>query len=181
MNIQPYQHYKTIHRLHFFSLRNLAKIPIVLSAALFLSAPEALAQERESPRSWGYFFAGIGSCNHGYGFLHTGGGGQGLLTGGLGVNAEVGYFGFLEAPGNGVGIFSPGIVYSFNRSKKTVPFVTGGYSLWFREGIGHGVYFGGGVDRWMSERWGIRIEGRDQVLPTCNEHLLEARFAIIIR
>jgi hypothetical protein len=158
----------------------MAKFGFILAATLILASPVILAEEND-PRSWGYLFGGTGSCNHGYGFFHTGGGGQGLLKGGLGLTGEVGYFGFFEVPGEGVGLLSPGVVYSFNRGGKTLPFVTGGYTLFFRQGIANGFYFGGGVDRWMGNRWGIRIEGRDQVMPACNEHLIEVRLGIILR
>ena len=180
MRIGRLQHTRSILRPRSSSLRHLSKIAVILTATLVLVSPAVLAQEDET-RSMGFFFGGIGSCQHGYGFLHTGGGGQARLAGGLGITAEMGYLAYLEAPGRGVGLFSPGVVYSFNRSARTVPFVTGGYTLFFRSGTASGFFVGGGVDRWMGEHWGIRIEGRDQVMPTCNEHFLEARFAIIIR
>jgi hypothetical protein len=78
-------------------------------------------------------------------------------------------------------MLSPGVVYNFSRGKKTMPFVTAGYTLFFRSGAAHGFYFGGGVNRWIGENVGIRIEGRNQTMPSCKENLLEARFAILIR
>lgn len=162
------------------SLRYLSRRAVILAANLFFALAGVLAQEDES-RSLGFFFGGIGSCQHGYGFLHPGGGGQVLLTGGLGIAVEMGYLAYLEAPGSGMGLFSPGVVYSFNRAARTQPFVNAGYTLFFRSGTASGIFFGGGVDRWMGEHWGIRIEGRDQIMPVCNEHFLEARFAIVIR
>ena len=153
---------------------------VILAATIFLLSPESLAQEVDA-RTWTYLFSGVGSCNHGVPYFHAGGGAEGLVAGGFGVGAELGYLAFFEGPGLGVGLLSPGVVYSFSQAKKTMPFVTGGYTLFFRSGIAHGFYFGGGVNRWMGDRWGIRIEGRNQLMPTCRENLLEARFSILLR
>jgi hypothetical protein len=110
-----------------------------------------------------------------------GGGGEGLVAGGFGVGAELGYLAFMEAAGQGIGVMSPGVIYNFSRGKRTQPFVAGGYSLFFRSGTAHALYFGGGVNHWIGDRWGIRIEGRNQLWPSCRENLLEGRFAIVFR
>jgi hypothetical protein len=97
------------------------------------------------------------------------------------VAASLGYVSSWEAVGNGIGLFSPGLIYRFRRGEKTEPFADGGYSLFFREGTASGVFFGGGVDRWLGKRFGIRVEGRDHVLVEHNTHFLEALVAILIR
>jgi hypothetical protein len=163
-----------------FNPGSLLRIGVILTGALLAASPSIRAQPDDT-RAWGYVFGGAGSCIHGVGFFHAGGGGEALLNGGFGVTAELGYLAFFEAPELGVGLFSPGVLYAFNRGQKTVPFVTGGYTLYFREGSAHGFYVGGGVNRWIGDHWGIRIEGREQVMPACDDHFLEARFAIIFR
>jgi len=156
-------------------------LAVIILPSTSLLTPAVLAQEIEDTRAWTYLFGGVGSCNHGVPYFQGGAGGEGLLAGGFGLGAELGYLAFFEGPSLGVGLLSPGVVYNFSPGKKTMPFVTGGYTLFFRSGATHGLYFGGGVNRWMGDRWGIRIEGRNQLMPACRENLLEARFAILFR
>ncbi len=104
-----------------------------------------------------------------------------MLAGGLGLGAELGYMAPMSDLGEGIGIFSPGVIVKFSRDKKTVPFVTGGYTLFFRSGTEHGFFFGGGATRWIGDSWGLRFEGRDQVMPQCSTHLIEARIAVAFR
>lgn len=150
--------------------------------AFIILSPTLIAQRQSETRSWAYLFGGVGGtfgdCND-QGFYHLGGGGEGLFSGGLGLSAELGYLGYFDL-GGGTGIFSPGVVYAFNRDRDLIPFVNAGYTLFFRTFTGNGFFFGGGVNKWIGEKWGIRIEGRSQVFEgTC--HFPEARFAIILR
>jgi hypothetical protein len=133
--------------------------------------------------AWGYGFAAVGSAFEpgccGEGMLHFGGGGEATLLGGFGPAVEIGYASTFD--GWGLGIFSPGFIYAFNRDRATVPFLTGGYTLFFRESTDHGFFFGGGINHWIGDRWGIRIEGRDQVWASHEVHFLELRFAVVFR
>ena len=104
---------KTPESLRFIRVvrKWLTRTPLMVCVLIILS-PTLIAQRQDETRSMGFFFGGIGSCQHGYGFLRTGGGGQARLAGGLGITAEMGYLAYLKAPGRGVGLFSPGVVYS---------------------------------------------------------------------
>lgn len=55
--------------------------------------------------------------------------------------------------------------YHFVHGKdiKLDPFVTGGYTLMFRNGHVNLFNFGGGLNCWFSHRLGVRLELRDQV------------------
>jgi hypothetical protein len=44
---------------------------------------------------------------------------------------------------------------------KVEPFVTGGYTHFFRWGTPNGINFGGGVNYWFSNHVGLRFEVRD--------------------
>ena len=166
----------------FRSHRSVFRFGIFLLGSLLALECVALGEENER-KAWGYGFAAVGAAYWpgygGEGMVHFGGGGEGLLAGGLGAAFELGYLSSFD--GHGIGVLSPGVIYAFNREKKTVPFVTGGYTLFFRSGTAHGVFFGGGVNKWIGDRWGIRIEGRDQVYVEGNTHFLEARVAFIFR
>ena len=74
--------------------------------------------------------------------LAIGGGAEGLIKGGFGVQGDLSYL-FYPQEGfrAGFGLFSPGVFYQFHPNRKTIPFVTGGYSLAFRsETLSHENY-----------------------------------------
>lgn len=133
-----------------------------------------------SAQSSGRVFIGAGASTNGYSdlLLHVGGGGEGLLAGGLGVSADLGYLFDADAPSGGLGLFSPGLVYHFAPEKRTVPFVLGGYTLLFRDGAAHLAHAGGGVNHWFSRRLGIRGEFRAHFR---DEAILEGRFSLLFR
>ena len=166
----------------FRSHRSVFHFTIFLLGSLLALECVALGQGNER-KAWGYGFAAVGvayeSGYGGYGVVHFGGGGERLLAGGLGAAFELGYGSAFD--GHGIGVLSPGVIYAFNREKKTVPFVNGGYTLFFRSGTAHGVFFGGGVNKWIGDRWGIRIEGRDYWEAGDRFNALEARVAFILR
>jgi hypothetical protein len=129
--------------------------------------------EPEPKTSYGYAFVtpGVVTGDGASATLTLGAGAEGLIKGGLGISADVGYMYFpREGFRSGVGIFSPGVVCQFHTRRKTVPFVTGGYTLAFRSGAYNLFHFGGGVNHWFSNRWGIRLEGRDHIDPHYREY-----------
>jgi hypothetical protein len=161
-------------------MRNL----LVLFSVIVLLSGAVLWAQAEPHKRQGQLFGAVGAAvieGESSGVFQFGGAFNAYLAGGLGVTTGLGYAAPFESPGDGIGIFSPGVVYAFNRGNKTIPFVNAGYSLFFREGTAHGFFFGGGVDHWFGENWGLHIEGRDQVMPEYNYHLIEARFGIALR
>jgi len=157
---------------------------VVLFSIIVLLSGAVLWAQAEPHKGQGLVFGSVGAAvieGESSGIFQVGGAFDAYLAGGLGVTAGLGYAAPVDAPGDGIGIFSPGVVYAFNRGNKTIPFVNGGYSLFFREGTAHGFFFGGGVDHWFGERWGLHIEGRDQVMPEYNYHIIEARIGIALR
>lgn len=142
---------------------------VLVSLCLFTLS--ALAQAQESPpRVFAHtFFGGGGAFADGdaAGSLHFGGGGEGLIYKGLGAGAEIGYLFPRQSFGDGIGILSTNGLYRFGNDsgRKVTPFLTAGYSLGFRSGTANMVNFGGGVDYWVRERMGLRLEVRDHVSP----------------
>jgi len=152
----------------------------LLLSSLMLSPGYAQSTEKSA---WGYgFFGGGGAsgCGDSEGLIHFGGGMDAALAGGFGISIEGGYLTW-GGMSEGVGLFSPGVMYAFNRDRKTIPFITGGYSLFFRSGSASGLFFGGGVNHFIGENWGIRVEGRDQLFfeSGCTFHNLEARIGVV--
>ncbi|MEK6304002.1 MAG: hypothetical protein AABO41_25145 [Acidobacteriota bacterium] len=97
----------------------------------------ALGQTASEPRGWGYGFGGVGGTSGGsiVGTLHVGGGGEWLVHKGFGLGAEIGYLSPLGDLGEGIGILSTNVGYHFVKpNHKLVPFVTGGFSLGFKQG-----------------------------------------------
>lgn len=150
---------------------------------MFLSA--ALGQSgAPHEKSAGFVFAAPGALVAGNGFsegvVHLGAGAEGLVHGGFGLGADLGYL--FPFDGKGIGVFSPGVLYQFHRQKKTVPIATGGYTLIFRSGVAHLIHFGGGVNHWINDRWGLRVEGRDHLDPNHPDlHILQVRIGIVFR
>jgi hypothetical protein len=146
-------------------------------------AQDAQSIERKGA---GYVFAAPGAFvdEGSTGTFGFGGGGEGLLKAGFGISADVGYVyptqgGFQD----GFGLFSPGVLYQFQRTSKVVPFVNGGYSLAFRDDVLNMVYFGGGVNYWPKKRLGLRFEVRDQFSPETDYfgNILQFRIGLLFR
>jgi hypothetical protein len=148
---------------------------------LVLIQAVALGQSPTDKRAWGYVFGGGGGTSGGgsTGWFQVGAGGEGLVYKGLGLGAEVGYLAPFRAAGDGIGILSPDVSYHFKRSNsKLVPFVTGGYSLAFRNGTSSGGNFGGGVQYWMKDHLGLRFEFRDHVFSSDSPHFYQFRVGL---
>jgi len=128
-----------------------------------------LAASTEAQTSHGYaFLAPGGATANGYTAmtLNFGFGGEARILPHLGAGAELAALGFRQGFSNNVmGVFSPnGYLHFFGaRGAKIDPYVTGGYSLFFRSGHENLANFGGGVNIWPSKRVGFQIEARDHV------------------
>lgn len=135
--------------------------------------------------SYGFVFAAPGgTAPGGSGTLHFGGGGEGIFGNGAGLGAELGYVHPFRDFTSGLGVFAVnGSYHHLKSGSKTTPFITGGYSGFFRGGYSNGVNFGGGVNHWFKERTGLRVEFRDQIALGGGEsqHFLEVRFGLAFR
>jgi len=158
---------------------------LLVSCVLALIAGPLAAQEGKQYRSQGYVFFAPGLASPGgHSFLHFGGGGDALIYKGLGAGAELGYIFPSRSAADGVGLFSANGSYHFRKlpSGKLVPFVTAGYSMLFRSGVGNLVNFGGGVDYWFRERTGLHLEFRDHIWPECGPtHFIQFRIGLSFR
>ena len=152
---------------------------VFVSAAVFFGSSLSLAgQEPNRSRGQGYvFFApGVGGSHFGPGkaTLQFGAGGEGFIYRGLGVGAEIGPVGSLSTVRYGqdsygwidsvVGLGSVNLSYHLLPSttdRKLEPFVTAGYSVFFRAGISQGSNFGSGVNIWLNKNVAMRFEVRD--------------------
>ncbi len=159
---------------------------LVLGAAAQTPMPSSRKAANREGSGWGYVFAGPGGTSGGgTGTLQIGGGGEGLLKGGVGVGAELAYLTPIRSVGDGIGMFSVNGSYHFLKasdSGKLVPFVTGGYTGFFRSGYANGVNFGGGVNYWFKPRVGLRVEFRDSFFAQdTSNHFMNVRVGITFR
>jgi hypothetical protein len=133
-----------------------------LLIALSLSA---LAQTSNGSRGQGYLFIAPGKAINNYEigsgpFVHAGGGVDGFIYKGFGVGAEIGGFGNDYV----VGIGSVNFSYHFlpgATERRIEPFVSAGYTLFFRAGVRSGVNVGVGINRWLNKNVALRFEVRD--------------------
>jgi len=135
---------------------------MIASSLLLLMLQTGFAQESTSIGEGYVFFAPGVTSPGGEGTAHIGLGGE-LLFKGIGIGPEIGYLTPIRSFGDGIGTFSPNISYHF-RSTKVSPFVTGGYTLFFRNGHASGFNYGGGVDYWVANKTALRLEVRDNVM-----------------
>ncbi len=127
------------------------------AALLLVVSISASAQNADHQyRGQGYFFFAPTTNDAS---ITTGFGGDAFVYRGLGLGAELAY----ANHDNGRGVGSANVSYHFLHSAKykVEPFVTGGFSLYFGDGLGPGFNLGGGVSVWMSKRAALRFEVRD--------------------
>ncbi len=140
--------------------------PVLLSAAL-LSLALAAPASAQSVTGLGSFVVGPGSVSGGdEATLHLSGGGE-VLYKGVGALAEVGFLGPAVAMNDGLGVVSLNGIYHLRMPRESArrvsPFVTGGYTMFFRDGHLNLWNVGGGIDWWLARRVGLRVEVRDQI------------------
>jgi hypothetical protein len=168
---------------------------ITLAMAIFVSLSAAASAQTVSSKTtqsteagnnnYAYVFAAPGvTAPGGIGTLHVGVGAEGFYKNGAGGSFELGYLSDIKEFKGGLGHFSLNGSYHFLKSGngKTVPFITGGYTGFFRSFYANGVNFGGGVNYWFKEKVGLRVEFRDNVLiENGTAHFLDFRVGFAFR
>jgi hypothetical protein len=157
---------------------------IVLSLAVF--ADFSHAQELSLKRTTGFVFIAPGAVTAGRdasATVHAGAGADVRIYKGLTAGAELGGIG----GGDKLAIFSSNVSYRFlnaTQSRKLVPYLTAGYTAAVTGEVGENWFnVGGGIDYWIGQRTGVRLEFRDQADPNHSQlwHFLEGRVAFIWR
>jgi len=163
---------------------------ITTSAVLMLIPMTVQAQAPDRGAGQGSVFFGPGGVSGGSATtasVHFGGNAEVLVYKGLAVGPEIGYLAPWHSMSDGIGVLSANGSYNFfprRAEQKAVPFVTGGYTLFFRSGTANGFNFGGGVNWWFKPKVGLRLEFRDQVWPgrySNAAHFFEFRVGVALR
>jgi len=140
---------------------------LALTGVLLLVATASSVATARAQGAYGYVFGAPGAascCGESKGTFHVGGGGEFITPIGIGVGGEIGFLGPWDSFGDGLGVLSLNGSYHFGRGNSRLrPFVTGGYSLLFREGSANLWNVGGGVQYWFREGLALRVEFRDHV------------------
>lgn len=147
------------------------------------AADEGQGKDMQKPlQGYAFFSPGAILGDDSVSTMNFGGGLDALIYRGLGAGAEVSYLTPWSDIGNGIGLMSLNGAYHFNRKRKLSPFVTGGYTLAFRDGHANLVNFGGGVNYWFREGHGLRLEFRDHLQPQyANTHYVSFRVGYTFR
>ena len=92
---------------------------------------------------------------------HVGVGGELLLRNQFAIGAEIGLMSYAA-----VFAVNGGAHFVRDRSRRLVPFASGGYVKWSsNEGSFDGMNVAAGADYWFKQRLGMRIEVRDHIRP----------------
>jgi hypothetical protein len=153
---------------------------LVAGCFLILCSVTAWAQGTEHRgQGYGFFAPGV-SSGRSTGFAHAGVGGEVLIKR-VGIGGEAGYLAPWRYLSEGIGVAS--VNGSFNlKPGRISPFVTGGYTLFFRSGTASGYNFGGGVHYWLRDRVGLRFEVRDNAVPDYyDQHFVGFRIGVVFR
>lgn len=157
--------------------------PISTLFLLLCFAAAMPGQGFEQHRGQGYAFFAPGKVES-TAVLHFGAGGERFIYRGLAAGGDIGYLFPAESFRYGVGLLSVNGSYHLNRNSHWIvsPFVTSGYSLAFRGAAANMVNVGGGLNYWLGERTGLRLEFRDHIQPGYRAtHLLEFRIGLAFR
>jgi hypothetical protein len=162
----------------------------LISAAFLLIALSlsASAQTSNRSRGQGYLFVAPGMADGNSrvssgGSLHIGGGGEAFVYKGLGVGAEIGAVRPISDFNYVFGLGSVNLSYHFlpsDTESKLEPFVSFGYTIFFRAGVTHGGHAGFGLNRWLNKNIALRFEIRDNV-EGGHGHLLGFRIGVTLR
>jgi len=139
------------------------RVLVYLAVVFFAMSCCASAQTPDRSRGQGYvFFApGVGNYEVGKPNIHVGIGGEGFIYKGLGLGAEIGGVGRDRV----IGLGSANLSYHFfpgTTDNRLEPFVTVGYSIFFRAGTSQGYNAGGGINVWLNKNLAMRFEIRNQ-------------------
>lgn len=116
----------------------------IIAVLMVLLIPSiAFAQVQSERKGWGYGYVGFGGVapNGSTVTLTLGGGGERLVYKNLAAGAELASITPIGSFDEGFGLLSTNASYHFggnDSSRKTIPFVSGGYSLLFRDGTKSG-------------------------------------------
>ncbi len=98
--------------------------------------------------------------------LRVGGMVEQVWSNGLGFAMDASYLTtFEEGLGNGIAIIAPAILYEFHTEGAVKPYVRGGPSFLVGQGgAAFLAHFGGGINYWIKENFGLKVEGRHTFL-----------------
>ncbi len=144
------------------------KRTLIILCALVLFAAPALAQEDAGSTTRVTGFAGNGALmvDGSLVTMRLGGMVEQVWSNGLGFAIDASYLTtFEDVRENGVAMIAPAILYEFHTEGPLKPYVRGGSSFLIGQGgAGLLVHYGGGLNYWIKENFGVKVEGRHSFL-----------------
>jgi hypothetical protein len=141
-------------------------ISVLFFLALLSFSQSAIAQT-SGPKPTYRIFGGVGFCGEGdCGIINGGFGAEYFIYKGLFIGSDLGYMGSVQGLAEGFGNLNVNGGYHFfdgSGSQKWVPYLSGGYTLFFRESAANLLNISAGTTYWMPSGKGIRLEVRDQI------------------
>jgi len=107
-----------------------------------------------------------------------GGAGGELVWRFFGFGGDIGYLAPQQSFSSGLGVLSldPAIHFARHSDSAIDPYFLGGYTLMFRNGVRSGGNYGMGINWWFKRDFGLKVEMRDQVVPST--HFWGVRFGL---
>jgi hypothetical protein len=131
--------------------------------AVFLGMPVFAAAQTPNAAGHGYLVIGPVTTRSGT-YTHIAVGGDSPVFKGITAGVEFGtvfhWSGFYNTA---FALGSANVSYHFSSTalgRKTDPFITAGYSIFIRAGTENGANAGGGINVWVNEKVGVRLEFR---------------------
>ena len=151
-------------------------------------AAREIAQDASEPppaalRPYLYGNAAFGRCNHDYTIFGGGGGAEVFPGRRLGIGADLGYYEFSDD--NSFGVYSLTVALHFpgdGEPRRADPYISISPGFYTSEvGPSGGSFgFGGGLNYWFGDRWGLHTDFRAALLGT-EEGIVLVRVGIAFR
>ena len=135
---------------------------LLLAAGITLLMLPSIASAQQSNL---YVFGAAGGAPENDGStLHFGGGGEFVAAGLIGVGGELGALTQTGSFSDTLGVLSINGYGHIPLKGRLDPYVTGGYSMFFRSGTASGGNFGVGANFQLLAKLGLKFEFRDHVI-----------------
>ncbi len=143
------------------AFRFCSSVLLVATGIVLLVFPSLASAQQSSL----YVFGAAGGAPENEGStLHIGGGGEIVAAGLIGVGGELGALTHSGSFRDTLGVLSINGYGHIPTEGRIDPYVTGGYSLFFRSGTASGGNFGVGVNMRLLAKLGLKLEFRDHVI-----------------
>ena len=144
--------------------RSIVVVLVILLACITQAQAQTQTQTSEERPFQVFVLGGLGHTNGGGNRFQIGGGAEAFVFKGVAAGGEFSRILGSQGAGGLNSLSANGSFHFLTRGKfnRFDPFATGGYTRFFSSGTGvNAVNFGGGMNYWLSEGFGLRMDFRD--------------------